>query len=329
MNLERERNVAILSQSGALGITEIYNLRSAISPRVVVSYGNQLDVDPSDLVQYFEHDPGVDVMGLYIEGFRAGAGRRFFNTTTRSTKPIVVYKAGRTSAGRRAARSHTASIAGEYEIAKAAMKQAGLIVADSMIDHGDFIKTFALLHDFQVRGRRVAVIANAGYEKTYAADHMGSLELAELDTETTDRFSRIIPPYVDPDPLLDLTAMASDQLFEQCIDSMLQSDRVDALCVSIVPQAQVLHTTDQEIERNRENVAARIVHTVHRYRKPVVVSINVVSGADAVYNRFGQVMDSGGVPTFLTVERAMTCLNEFIRYKLVREKNVFSEWLKE
>jgi 3-hydroxypropionyl-CoA synthetase (ADP-forming) len=83
VNLEQEKNVAILSQSGAVGIMEIYNLRSAISPKVIVSYGNQLDVDPSDLVQYFEEDPMVDVIGLYIEGFNPAAGRKFFNITSR------------------------------------------------------------------------------------------------------------------------------------------------------------------------------------------------------------------------------------------------------
>jgi acyl-CoA synthetase (NDP forming) len=81
VNLDKKKNVAVLSQSGALGITEIFNLRNAISPRVIVSYGNQLDVDPSDLVQYFEKDRSVDVIGLYIEGFKKGAGRKFFNTT--------------------------------------------------------------------------------------------------------------------------------------------------------------------------------------------------------------------------------------------------------
>jgi acyl-CoA synthetase (NDP forming) len=241
----------------------------------------------------------------------------------------VVYKAGRTEAGRLATQSHTASIAGEYEVAKAAMKQAGLIVADSMIDHGDFIKTFALLSHFRVSGNRVAVIANAGYEKTYAADNLGDLELAALDGETLSRLRAVIPAYVNPEPLLDLTAMISDEQFEQCIDIMLSSSAVDALCISIVPQAQVLHTTDEEIEHYERNIAARIVETVHRHRKPTVVSVNVVSGADAAYNRFGQVMDSGGVPTYLTAERAMVCLNQFVRYRLVKERNLRAEWLRE
>jgi len=328
VNLEQDKNVAILSQSGAVGIMEIYNLRSSISPKVIVSYGNQLDVDPSDLVQYFEEDPMVDVIGLYIEGFNPAGGRKFFNITSHCRKPIVVYKAGRTEAGQMATRSHTASIAGEYEVAKAAMKQAGLVVADSMIDHGDFVKTFALLHEFKVEGNRVAVIANAGYEKTYAADNLGELVLAELDRQTIETLRSIIPPYVNAEPLLDLTAMVSDEQFERCIDIMLSSPAVDALCISIVPQAQLLHTTDSEIEHYEKNIAARIVETVHKHNKPTVVSVNVVSGADAVYNRFGQVMDSGGVPTYLTAERAMTCLNAFIRYHLVKERGIISEWLR-
>jgi acyl-CoA synthetase (NDP forming) len=328
VNLEQEKNVAILTQSGAAGIMEIYNLRSAISPKVIVSYGNQLDIDPADLVQYFEEDPVVDVMGLYIEGFNPAAGRKFFDITSGCRKPIVVYKAGRTEAGQMATRSHTASIAGEYEVAKAAMKQAGLVVAESMIDHGDLVKTFALLHDFRVAGNRVAVIANAGYEKTYAADNLGDLSLAQLDEPTVEKLRSIIPPYVNAEPLLDLTAMVSDEQFERCIDIMLSSAAVDALCISIVPQAQLLHTTDEEIEHYEKNIAARIVEIVHEHNKPTVVSVNVVSGADAVYNRFGQVIDSGGVPTYLTAERAMTCLNAFIRYHLIKERGIISEWLR-
>ncbi len=329
VNLERNKNVAILSQSGALGITEIYNLRNAISPKVVVSYGNQLDIDACDLANYFEDEPMVDVIGFYIEGFKQGAGRKFFNITSKSKKPIIVYKAGRTEAGRLAAQSHTASISGEYEIAKAAMKQAGLVVADTMIDHCDFIKTFALLHDFQVKGNRVAVITNAGYEKTYAADNLGALILADLDKPTIDKLDQMLPSYVNAGPLLDLTAMASDELFERCIDILLGSKTTDALFISIVPQAILIHTTDEEIDKYKKNIAARIVNIVHRYKKPTVVSVNVVSGADAVYNKLGQTLDAGGVPTFLTAERAMVCLNEFIKYRMSKETHDLSEWLKE
>ena len=208
------------------------------------------------------------------------------------------------------------------------MKQAGLVVADTMLDHGDFIKTFALLHDFEVTGNRVAIVTNAGYEKTYAADNIGELTLSVLDDETKSALVKVLPGFVKADTLLDLTAMASDELFERCIEILLRSKTTDALFISIVPQAQVIHTTDREIDEYKLNIAARIVEIVHRYKKPTVVSINVVSGSDAVYNKLGQVLDMGRVPTFLTAERAMVCLNEFIKYRTTKDSKVYSEWLR-
>ncbi len=329
IDLEKNAKVAILSQSGALGMTEIYNLRNALSPRVIVSYGNQLDVDPGDLIHYLDRDPSIDVIACYIEGFKPGGGRKFFDIAAGIRTPIIVYKAGRTAEGQRATESHTASIAGEYDVAKAALTQAGLIVADTMIDHGAFIKTFALVSDFEVRGRRVAIIANAGYEKTDAADNLGELEVAVFDPSTAEALRAVLPPYVNVDPLLDLTPMAGDETFEHCIRTVLASPQVDALVISVVPHSSLLHTTDDEIARDEEaHLAARIVRLVHHYRKPTLVSVNVAFGAGAVYNRFGQLLDSGGVPTFLTASRAMICLNAFVRYRLIRRDKKREEWLK-
>ena len=328
LNLEMENKVAILSQSGALGIIEIDNLKNAISPKVIVSYGNQLDIDPCDLINFLQDESRVNVIGCYIEGFKPFAGRKFFNIVAGSKKPVIVYKAGRTAAGRKATESHTASIAGEYAVARAAMKQAGAIVADTMIDHGDFIKTFALLNDFAVNGNRVAIIANAGYEKTNAADNLGDLQLARFDEKTMAALKAVMPPMVEPDPLLDLTPMADDEMFERCVECVLQSAAVDALVISIVPQSTLIHTTDEEIRTNPDNIAARIIRMVHRYKKPTLVSVNVVSGADAVYNQLGRTLDAGGVPTYLTANRAMFCLNAFVRHHLMRRTCRFSDWLR-
>jgi hypothetical protein len=122
--------------------------------------------------------------------------------------------------------------------------------------------------------------------------------------------------------------MADDAVFEGCIKTVLASDAVDALLISIVPQSALLHTTDEEIEHNPNNIAARIIRLVHRFKKPTVVSVNVISGADAVYNNLGKTLDSGGVPTFLTANRAMFCLNAFIRFRMLRLGGALGEWLK-
>jgi acyl-CoA synthetase (NDP forming) len=208
------------------------------------------------------------------------------------------------------------------------LKQAGVVVADTMMDHTELIKTFALLNNFIVNGNRVAVIANAGYEKTYAADHLGELQVAVFSAETETALRNIMPSYVSIDPLLDLTPMADDLLYEQCLEIVLQSSSVDAVLVSITPQSMEIHTTDSEIAGHRNHVAARIVRLVKQYRKPVVVSTCVTAGSDANYNAFSQALDAGGVPAYLSASRAMACLNAFVRYRLIRSKGLLSEWLK-
>ena len=133
---------------------------------------------------------------------------------------------------------------------------------------------------------------------------------------------------VNVGPLLDLTPMANDEMFEKCMRTVLESGTVDALFVSIVPHSSLLHTTDNEIDKNKDNIAARIVKVVHQYKKPTAVSVNVASGIDAIYNKLGQTLDAGGVPAFLSAKRAMLCLNAFIHYYLMRKSGSFSEWLK-
>jgi acyl-CoA synthetase (NDP forming) len=325
--------MALFSQSGALGLVELAQLRHAVSPKVVVSYGNQLDVDPCDLVNYWSEDPDIRVMGVYIEGFSPGGGRRFFDIASRGLNdpgraPIVVYKAGRTREGKMATQSHTASMAGEYAVAKAALKQAGLIVADTMADHLGYIKTFAMLTDKKAYGLRCAVVTNAGYEKANAADNLGQLTLADLDETCRKSLAELLPGFVTIEALLDLTPMVGDELFVQTVRTLIESDSVDCLLVSIVPHAGFLHTTDKEIESYPANIAAGIVELNKTVEKPLIVSLTATSGLGSEYNKMGQLLESGGVPVFLSAEQAMRNLEEFVRYHLIREQNRLEEWIR-
>ncbi len=328
LDMNREQNIALFSQSGALGLVELANLKKSVSPRVAVSYGNQLDVDPGDLVEYFQDEEGIKAIGIYIEGFKPGAGRRFFEITRRSRIPIVVYKAGRTAAGQMATQSHTASMAGEYAVARAALKQAGLVVADTMADHLGCLKIFAMLHDKKISGRRTAVITNAGYEKANAADNLRELELAELSEKTTAMLAGVLPSFVTVEPLLDLTPMADDEVFARSVEIMLDAPEVDAVCISIVPHAGAIHTTDDEIAGCSNNLGALLARIAGKSDKPAVVSLTAVSGGDDLFGRMIGVMDSGGLPTYLSAEQAMSYLNEFIRYRMIRELNLLDEWMK-
>jgi len=316
LELKPKRNVALITQSGGMGISQLDKLKSALTPHVIVSYGNQLDVDTGDLMAYFDKDPKIDVLALYIEGFKPFGGREFFNAARNISKPIIVYKAGRTDAGSRAAASHTASMTGDYEVAKAAFLQTGCIVTEGLIDHKDLIKTWALMGSKNVRGRRVAGVVNAGFESTYAADSLGNLVLAEFSKETHDKLKEIMPPFVSINSIMDLTPMASDEIFELCIEYILNDDSVDALFLSLVPHTAQLHTTAKELEKVKENIANRIIRQSNKTDKPLLVSVN----AGSYYNPLVEILENGGIPTFTTARRAMLCLNRLIDHKL-KESN--------
>ncbi len=109
-----------------------------------VSFGNAIVLDASDYLDYFTADPETEVIGIYVEGVRAG--QRFFRTLreTTKTKPVVLWKGGQTEAGQRAAFSHTASLASPMAIWNSMARQAGAITTDTLDDTLDVMKALLL-----------------------------------------------------------------------------------------------------------------------------------------------------------------------------------------
>ena len=107
-----------------------------------------MDLTVADFLEHFNGQDGVDVVACYVEGFRPGDGARFLaaiGEARRRGKRVVVFKAGKTALGAQAAASHTASLAGDYAVAKACLESAGATVAESLDEFEDLLKTFTLL----------------------------------------------------------------------------------------------------------------------------------------------------------------------------------------
>ncbi len=132
------------------------------------SYGNAVDLNESDFLEYLAHDRDTRVIMMYIEGVRQG--RKFFDTLKRAAalKPVVILKGGMAEAGARATASHTASLAGSYQTWKAMVDQAGAVSADSLEELIDLAASFYFLPP--VKGRRVGVIGGTGGSSVLAAD---------------------------------------------------------------------------------------------------------------------------------------------------------------
>jgi len=305
------RNAAFITQSGALALVLMSNLRNALLPQAVVSYGNQIDVEPAELVEYFADDPDIDVLGVYIEGFSDDGGRRLCDAARRTKKPVIAYKAGRTSAGMLAAASHTASISGDYAVTRAAFRDAGIITANSIGELSGLMKTFSLLASTRVTGNRVVVISNAGYEKTNAADNFTNLRLAELDRKTVAALREILPPFVGVDPLLDITPMAGDDIYAKSLRLCLESDAVDEVILSIVPHSPAISSADAD-----SSLADLLGAVAREYDKPVVASVTVEPGSDYIYNDIREKLERNGIPAAIYAEEAVRTLDRFVGYRM-------------
>ncbi len=170
-------NIAMSSQSGALGIAILeFARRNSIGLSQFVSVGNKADVSGNDLLLFWEDDPATDVILLYLESF--GNPRRFGRIARRLArkKPIVAVKAGRTSAGSRAASSHTNALASPDTAVDALFNQSGVIRVETLEELFD---VGSLLANQPIpKGRKVGVVTNAGGPGIIAADALESRGLS-------------------------------------------------------------------------------------------------------------------------------------------------------
>lgn len=229
-------NVAMSSQSGALGIAILdYASRNNIGISQFVSVGNKADVSGNDLIMSWEDDPQTDVITLYLESF--GNPVKFSRIARRigKRKPIVAVKSGRTSAGSRAASSHTGALASSDEAVTALFRQAGVIRVDTIEELFD---TASLLANQPVpAGRRVGIVTNAGGPGILAADALeaNGLALPELSETLRSQIAARLPAEASTRNPVDLIASGGPAEFEHATSLLLDSGEVDSVMVIYVP----------------------------------------------------------------------------------------------
>jgi acetate---CoA ligase (ADP-forming) len=228
--------VAFSSQSGALGLAILdYARQLNLGISQFVSVGNKTDVSGNDLIEFWEKDPGTDVILLYVESF--GNPAKFTQLARRvaRTKPIIAVKSGRTPGGSRAASSHTGALAGSDAAVEALFHQSGVIRTDTIEDLFD---TAVLLASQPVpAGKRVAILTNAGGPGIMAADacEYAGLELAALDPRTRKALRVFLPEEASVRNPVDMIASAEAPSFEKALRLLCQDKNVDSIIVIFVP----------------------------------------------------------------------------------------------
>jgi len=306
-------NVALLSQSGGMAISLIDKSHNSPIMHTVVSFGNKYDVKITDLVQWFMHDDDIDVIGIYVEGFDLLEGRLLFEQASQSTKPIIMYKGGKTDAGAKAASSHTAAMSGDYAVVEAMCEQSNIILCNNTATFYNYQKMFSMLADREVNGNNVAVICNAGFESTLAADETGTLDVAPLTQETKDKLVEMdkLGLMGKSTAIMDVTPMTDDVLYGKIIQAMIDDETVDHIVVGVIPHVDIIKTTSENCH-DEDGLANIIVKLFNSTKKPIVVSVN----AGEVYKEFVKIMETNGVPVYDNIRDAMTSLNKYVTYNL-------------
>jgi acyl-CoA synthetase (NDP forming) len=297
--------VAVVTQSGSYGMA-VHALGQDEGLRVakVLAAGNKADIGDAELLSYLRDDPDTTVICLLLESITQA--REFFTAACLTTprKPVIAVLGGRTSAGQRAAVSHTAALATDDAARDAALRQAGVVRVRTGLQALDAAR--ALSSQPVPRGRRVAVVTNSGGTGVELTDLLADqgLELPELSQPLQDRLRAIMPGYASARNPVDMTPAwhLFSTVYPGAIDMLARSGEVDV----VVP---VL------LQRSASGeVAAAVRDAVLRLRADSVpVPVYVCWVAPRAAEQYADVLRSADIPVFAWPGRTAEAVGVAVR----------------
>jgi acetate---CoA ligase (ADP-forming) len=214
--ITRKGQIAIFSQSGTVGAALIdWASEDGLGFSAFVSMGNRADVDEADLIAFFAEDPNTRVIALYVEGVKDA--RRFLAAVRKCRKPIVILKPGRTERGRKAAESHTRSLAGSDAINDAVFRQFGIHRAATLEELYDFAKALAYIP--APEGPRMLIVTSSGGSAVIATDVATEegFRVDSLPAAVAEGLRELLPPHCIVGNPLDLTGAANAERYRKVL----------------------------------------------------------------------------------------------------------------
>ncbi len=261
-------NIAIVSQSGGILVDQMVKFAGqGIGLSRAIGLGNKAVISEIDLLKFFARDDMTEVIAFYIEGFGPGQGREFVTAASRSPKPVIVMKAGKSEAGRRAVSSHTASIAGDYKVFSSVMRQFGVVEALDEYEMVSFCESLSC-YPRSIKGR-VGIVTASGGHGAVAVDKCieSELEVPVLPPDVQQmirmKLSPKIRPLVSVANPIDLTGSSHDDDFVTAASELSRLDNIDCILVLLLPYLPEV-TSD---------VGARLSQLYKETGKPVVAYV--------------------------------------------------------
>jgi len=303
-------HVAILTQSGALGIAMIAKTAVAnIGLSAIVSIGNKCDIDEADLLEYLIKNDNTKVIFIYIEGVKKG--ERLIETLKAATgkKPVIVIKSGKSKRGAQAAASHTGSLAGSNEIFDAVMKQCGVLRAECLEDAFNWCRF--MISSSAPLSHNSVIVTNGGGVGVMATDACEKYGVPLYDDQAVLKslYEPVTPSFGSTKNPIDLTGVAGGVEYTRALSATAESREIGATIG--------LYCETAIFDSNNLTQMIKDTYAGHR-NNGKSISYALIGGAQ-VENAIAS-LKTAQIPVFNDVEQAVSCIGAFLKYyKYVEE----------
>lgn len=311
---------AFVSQSGAFIISAISKM-PWLKPAYSITVGNQQDVTVPDYVERLAEEDDLKVILVYLEGFKPGDGLALARVIAKARaggKQVVLYKAGRTAAGKKAVMGHTASIAGDYLVTRLVMENAGALVAETFDDFNDLAALACSFADLELKHGNTFFMSNAGFEGAGMADGVAGRVTADMSGKLAAAMGKTLKEFkldsiVDAKNPLDVTPMAPDGAIGGVIKTALASAEFSGVLVSMVPLTPAMNTLPKggtwpdDLEKSFLTEAALAAREA---RKPLIFCV----AAGTIYEPYCAYAQALGLPVFRSADRAVKLYGRYLDY---------------
>jgi len=299
--------LAFVSQSGAL-VTAVLDWANSrgIGFSHFIPVGDRFDVDFGDLIDYLGSDPATRAILLYVESVKTP--RKFLSAARAASrnKPVIVVKSGRAPEGARAAASHSGVLAGADDVFDAAIRRAGMLRVENLLDL--FVAVETLGRGPRFAGDRLLIVSNGGGAGVLAADAaaLGGARLAELSDDTIKALDAILPPNWSRANPVDIVGDAPIERYVAALKLLGNAPEADAVLFIHAPSAIVA----------ADAIAEACVPVVKSASKPVLSCWLGAAAVEDAWRRFAQ----AGIASYRTPEEAVRAFAHSVTYRRNQEQ---------
>ena len=310
--------ISVLAQSGNVidSLTHYARMRK-IGFSKIISVGNAIGVNFHEYIDYLKDDPDTKAIMVYLEGIKDGNNLVKVVRETSKVKPVIALKVGSSSAGARAAASHTGSLAGDDVIVDAAFRQAGIVRVSNVDELFDMAHVF--VNCPMPKGNRIAILSEGGGDNSIAADNAEKhgIEVPVLSNETQEKMKPFLLEGMPASNPIDYggTAEENPHMITECVKVCMEDDGVDGIYITgfFGGFKDIIASHVAELE---EQASRDMVELVKEYKKPLFVHTSFAR--DPITSL--DILKAAGVPVMESSERTAQCLSALMRFSISKRK---------